>query len=375
MSASPYSDTALEAITGSELEHLVRVTVDPSGGAPFEVAAEGISITYAEDWSPHIQSAMTTAVPTVAQLDLLDPRLNCRVQIDAGYRYPDGVEDLKPLCNLGLRTRHVGRPANQVNLTASSDEARAQDRRRVEDYGPFTTFTGINELVQFFADYAVYPQTAEVITSYPADGGYWAIYGITAPVGTPMWDVIADAAARAGVWVHCTSDRKWRIRPRATIAATPQHVLEVGTNGTIITSDAALERVEFANQSIIEYSWTDAAGDDHTVYGRARITSGPYSVDVVGYVVDHITINRAATQAQADAAAASRVGNLVTRGRSLSLEAHAAYWLRPGHTISVKLPTGSAELHLIKSIRFEPLAGKMQIETRQPLDVTITTGE
>jgi hypothetical protein len=371
----PFSPAILEAIKGNELEHIVKVTADPTGGAPFEVYAEGLSITYAEDWSPHIQADITAAVPTTEQLNLLDPRINCRIQIDCGYRYPNGLEEVPMLADLGLRSRPVSRPDNRLTLSAASDEARAQDRRRVEDYGPFTTFDGINELVQFFADYAVYPATAEVLTEYPADGGYWGIYGITASIGTPMWDVIADAAARCNVWVHCTSDRKWRIRPKVTTSGTPQHVLTVGKDGTIETSDSKLDRVEWFNQSILEYTWKDAAGDEHTVYGRARVTSGPYAVDTVGYKTDHLVINRAATQSQADAAAASRVSNLVTRGRSLSLEAHAAYWLRPAMTITVQLQTGPAENHLIKSITFDPGAGRMSIETRQPLDVTITTGE
>lgn len=375
MSTYPYLSQAAVEITGSSLEHIVGITVVPAIGEQFTLDAEDLKVTFAEDWSPHIQATFTAAVPATTQLDLLDGRLNCRLKIRAGYRYQDGTLDVQDLADLGLRNRGVGRPANQIDLTAESDEARAQDRRRVEDYGPFTTFAGINELVQFFADYAIYPATATVLSDFSSTYGAGAISGITAPIGTAMWDVIADAAARAGVWVHCSGDRKWRIRTRAELAGTPQHVLEVGKNGTIITSDSAIDRTQFANQSIIEYSWTDAGGVAHKVYGRARITTGPYSVDVAGYKTDHVVMERAATQAQADAAAASRVGNLVTRGRSLSLEAHAAYWLRPGMTITVQLPTGPAESHLIKSITFEPGVGKMQIETRQPTDVTITTGE
>ena len=375
MSVFPYSTRISTAITESGLGHLCKVTVDAVGTPAFTVDPKDVSVTFAEDWTPHIQASIKTAIPTLAQLDLMDPRLNCRVMIEAGYLYPDGTEDIHDLADLGLRTRNVSRPADEVSITASSDEAKGQDRCRAYDYGPFDNFTGINELVQYFADLSIYPETAVVVSDYPTDAGYYSIYGMTAPVGTSMWDVIADAAARSGVWVRCTSDRRWRIGYRANTATDPQHALEVGRNGTIITSDSTLDRTGWANHSIVEYSWTDDAGDSHKVYGRARVTSGDYSVDVVGYKTDRITLDRAATQSQADAAATTRVGNLVTRGRSLTLEAHAAYWLRPGMAISVKLLTGATELHLIKTITFEPGIGKMTIETRQPVDVTITTGE
>lgn len=374
MTTAPYSPAAVEALKDTH-EHIYKITVDPVGYPAFDVEAENLRVTFAEDWTPHIQADITAAIPSIAELDLLDSRLNCRVQIEAGYRYQNGIVDVQPLADLGLRTRDVRRPTNQVQFTASSDEARAQDRCRVFDFGEFTNFTGINELVQNFADYAVYPETATVLSDYPAEAGFYSIYGLTAPVGTPMWDVIADAAGRTGVWVHCDNQRRWRIRYRATTATTSMHTLEVGTNGTIITADSKIDRAGWANQSVIEYSWTDAAGDDHKVYGRATVTAGPYSVNMVGYKTDSITINRAATQSQANEAARSRVSNLVTRGRSVTIEAIAAYWLRPGMTITVQLPTGEAELHLIKSITFEPAAGTMTVETRQPVDVTITTGE
>jgi len=373
MTTAPYATIAAEAVKGS-LEHVAEIIVDPTGGASFTLPWEDLQVTFAEDWTPHIQASITAPVPSAVQLDLLDARINCRLRINAGYRYQNGTLDVQPLADLGLRTRGTRRPDNTVPLTASSDEARAQDRRRSEATA-LPAFTGINALVQWFANYSIYPATATVVSDFPAAQGATAVAGITAEVGQPMWDTVADAAARAGVWVHCAADRTWKVRYRAVNGATPQHVLEVGKNGTIEETDSKIERGPWANQSIIEYAWTDAAGVDHKIYGRARISSGPYSVDVVGYKTDHIVINRAVTQSQADAAAATRVGQLVTRGRSISLRAHSAYWLRPGMTVTVKLLTGPAVDHIIQSITFDLGTGFMQIETRQPLDATITTGE
>ena len=371
---APYSSAVAEYIKGS-LEHVWAVTADPKVGASFPLTVEALKVTLAEDWAPHIQASLTAPMLTQAQLDALDPRTGARIQISAGYRYPDGTLDLQPLADLAVRQLVPTWPDDQVTINASSDEALAQDRMRVEDGRglPFT-FAGINEAVSWFADYAVYPDSAVLDTSFAASYGASAVAGMEVDAGTPMWSPIEDAASRAGVWVHCTTDRKWRITARPGLA-TPRHTLAVGSAGTIVTAQAPLDRTQWANQVLTEYTWTDAAGTQQTVYGRAAVTSGPFSVNSAGYRSVKQSYTRPATQAQADAAAASRVRNLVSRGRGLTLEAHAAYWLRPGETITAQLPVGAPENHIIKSLTFDPVAGLMSLETRLPLDATVTTGE
>jgi len=358
-----------------DLGHVWTVTVQPVSGPSFTLECEDIEVTMAEDWAPHVQAKLVGSIPeSLTQLDALDGRRNCRIIIQAGYVYKDGTVDIHQLADLGLRNRRTSRPSNQMGLAASSDEAKAMDRRRAEFYGSLE-FDGLNDLVKFFADYAVYPEVATLDTNFPDNGGYASIAGMEVNIGTPMWDAIEDAAARCGKWVYCTPGRFWRLTDAPSLGGTVRHVLAVGKDSTIFAADSEVDRTGFANQSIVEYAWQDAEGVSHTVYGRAAVTSGPFSVNSIGYVSDHKRYDRPATQAQANAAAASRVKGLVTRGRGLSLEAHAAYWLRPGHTINVQLPTGPAEDHLIKSITFYRQGGRMLIHTRQPMDVTITTGE
>lgn len=368
-----YQARAATLITG-DLGHVASITAKPLGVTAFDFPAEAVTVTFAEDWAPHIQAKISGPIPTEAQLALLDPRKNCRLDIKAGYRYGDGTLDLQMLANLGIRSGRQARPGNTLDIDASSDEARAMDRQRVEST-PLATFTGINDVVQQMAAYAVYPETVTVSSDFPAAQGLNAVAGLTAPVGTPMWDIVEDAAARAGVWVHCNDARVWRVRYRPS-AGTSQHTLEVGKNGTIDTTDVVLDRTGWANQAINEYTWTDTAGATQKMYGRSRVSGGAYSVDTVGYKTDTKRYNRAATQTQANTAADSRVKNLVTRGRGVSLSAHSAYWLRPGQTITVILTEGGTpETHIIKSISFNLGTGWMDITTRQPNDATTTTGE
>ena len=369
-----YLASAAERIKHS-LGHEFTVTIDPAFAPSFTLPATDVKVTFAEDWAPHIQAQITAPIPAQAQLDGLDSRRGCRVIITAGYRYPDGTVDVQHLADLGLRSCTPSWPDNTISIDASSDEALAMDRMRVEaNTGPLV-FDGINEAVQFWADYAVYPSTADLDSPYSDTMGASALVGFEVETGTPMWSPIEDAAARCGVWVYCTGERQWRIAARPELGGTVRHTLAVGEDGTIITAQAPLDRTQWANQVVTEYTWTDGDGAQQTVYGRAAVTSGPFSVNTAGYRSDKVTYERPATQAQADAPAGTRVRQLVTRGRGLSLEAHAAYWLRPGHTTTVQLPLGAAENHIVRSITFDLGVGKMAIQTRQPLDVTITTGE
>jgi hypothetical protein len=376
MSVGPYQALAAELVTGS-LEHVVEVTARPVGGTAFPISIEGdaLSVTFSEDWSPHIQVNATAAMPlTDAQLDALDGRAGCRITVDVGYIYPDRSRDVHVLADVALRGRQVSRPDNKLGILAVSDEIRAQDRVWHSTDTP-PAFTGIVGAVKWCAELAMYPEPVVIETAFADSVGSTSIDGMKVPVGSDLWSPIADLANRAGVWVHCTSDRKWRIRGRPAGTDAPVHRLAVGENGTIVTSDSGLDRGDWSNYVILEYFFTNAAGAQVTIFGRAGVTSGPFQPSVTGYRMYHEKRTQPITQAQADAAAATVLRNLVTRGRSLTLTAIAAYWLRPGHVVEVELVTGGPQVHIVQSVQFNPLAGLMTVTTRQPNDYTIQTGE
>lgn len=373
---APYSPEIAELLPGP-LRHEVSVSVAPRGQAaiPLDVLAESgaVEVTFSEDWAPYAQARVSAPVPDVDTLDRLDPRLNCRLLVNVGYTYPDNRTEVFELANLGLRTRPVSRPSGTVDLSAGSDEARAQDYRAM--YWAGMERGGITEAVRWLAGYAVFPETPVVASSYAAATGRAALAEMEVQIGDDYWSLMDDAAQRTGTRVYCDEKRQWRIVPRATTAGTPVHHLTVGQDGTIVTANASLDREEWYNAVCLRYRWNDAANVEHVVYGRAQVTSGDYATGSVGHKVYFEEIPRPVSLAAANTAAASMVRNLVTRGRSLTLTAAAAYWLRPGDTVRVTLPTGAPANHLVQAVTFRPLEGLMSVTTRQPEDVTISTGE
>lgn len=355
------------------VEHVYAATAYPVTGAPIPLDLEDLSITFDESWSPHIQADIRAKVPEdQVTLDRLDPRLNCRVAITLGYVYDGRVSDVHDVADLHLRTREVLRPDNQLRLTASSDEARAQDaKRRTADAAP--PKTGINEIIAYAAGKAVYPDAAEIVSDFPPGYGVNSFTELSLDVGNDFQSIITDAAGRAGVWVYSDGARRWHITTRAEVAGVSAHKLFTGPDGTIFESDTALQREDFFNSVCLKYTWKDVANVDQVIFGEAYVPgSGAYGVSVIGWNTYVEERQGPITQPQATAAAQTVLKYKITRGHGIRLGAAAAYWLRPGMTVTIQLPSGDQERQLIRAVSFNPKSGSMSITTRQPESVSIS---
>ena len=57
----------------------------------------------------------------------------------------------------------------------------------------------------------------------------------------------------------------------------------------------------------------------------------------------------------------------------MTITAHAAYWLRPGMTVTVQLPVGDQQRLLVRQVTFNPVNGTMSVSLYQPINVEIST--
>jgi hypothetical protein len=342
--------------------------------APRVLDLEDIRVTFAEDWSPQIQADLVVPAGYDEDLfEMLDPQKRVKLLIDAGYTYPDGTTDVHRLADLYLLTRPVRRPDNTMALTAASGEAITQGAR----LDPWTAWvpdrSGLTEFVTWAATYGMYPEAPEIDSVVGAGFGAAELADLPVEAGDDLWSLISEAASRTGAWVYADGN-KWIITRSPTSTGTAAHTLTTGPAGTIFNSDSQLSREGFANSCVIRYRWKTGT-TDHLLYGYARINGGPYAPEAAGRMGDAQERTGPITQAAANQAAAARLGNLATRGRSLLLEAHAAYWLRPSNTITVQLTTGPPETVLVRSVTYAPLAGTMNVTTRQAINVPMKIGE
>lgn len=364
MTTDPYTGDTPDLLTRS-LTHTMAARCVLPDGETFRLDVERARVGFDSTRAPRVIASLSCRVPTDdAQLSRIDPRTGARIEIDAGYIRPGGLRDIHPLVDLGLRRRPVARPDDTMELEAHSDEALViDDAPRLG--GAFTRSTTTGAITAMLTDVFGMGLTPTVTsTTGPA---------VTQGPYEDRWDLVLDLADRIGARVYDDGMRGWWIAP-APVLTTPTLLLQVGQYGTVPSSDSELSRDdEWANQVFLRYRWRDTSDVEHTISATRRITTGPYAA-VAGNIKSRL-IERAVstTQAEANAAAASLVARTVTRGASLTLRAISAYWLRPGHTVTVQLPTGLAQDHLVESVEFDLLDGSMDVTTRLP-DNTGTIG-
>lgn len=323
---------------------------------------ESARIGWAETRAPRVSASLTCKVPdSVDTLTALDPRLGVRVQCTVGYVRPDGVETAL-IADLGLRSRTVRRPENAMTLECASDEALAVDNAPV--FGGTVSASTVPLAIQALINQALDPDPSFTITA--RDNTATSEVDIS-----DRWTTADDLADQIGADIYDDGLRNWYIVERPTIASQSVAALKVGENGTILDSSSTLERDNWANVVRVRYQWTDASNVDHTVVGTATAT-GVYApsstVPTRVWTEDRETPT---TTIKANRAAASLLARFLARGRSYSLSSVAMWWVRPGDTVTVQLPTGDQERHIVVSVDFEVPDYTMTLTTRLPDGVSV----
>lgn len=353
----PYAASTPTLLAGAHRQDGAVRATHPDWPGPVALDVEDLSIGWDETRAPRCTATVTIPATEAVLVDL-NPLAGVRLQVDAGYIAADGTRDVHTVADLGLRSRTVNRPDGRVTLTASSDEALAIDGAPTYQWtasGFGSTAAAITHLL----DVALGPHVPTVLTSGTL-GPPVAQVGPT----DDLFDTVKDLADRIGADVYDDGTRTWRLQPRPVVAGTPDAVLTVGPAGTITDAASVLARDDWYDHVLLVYKWR-ADDTDHVLLGQA------YSTLTGGAKRYTETRTVATTQADATAAAVALVRRLVSRSRQLRVTAIAAWWLRPGMTVDVQLPTGDLERHLVSAVDFDATRALMTVTTRLPPNVTI----
>lgn len=370
---APYMEDAEDRIRFSH-RHIVTATAYPRTGDPIPLDVESGTLTFDESWSPRIQASLVCLLPgDQSTLDRLDSRKSFRVRIEAGYEWDSVTEDVQLLADLHVRSREVKRPENRLVLRLASDESLSQDYKRLS-WEAQPPQTNLRDAVQFHADKArTGLGPAVVISDLPVGAGASAVAGMTQAPGQDSWSLLADAANRAAAQVFVDSEAQWRIAPPPVLSAVTSLNLTTGGGGIISDATASLDREEFHNAVCLKYVWKDGAGVEQTVYGNAYVMDGDFAVSTIGYNTYYEERAVPATQVQADDAARSALAALGRRGASYTMTAVAAYWLRPGQTVTATLPDAEQDRVLVSAVTFNIGSGQMTVRLRRPEALNISS--
>lgn len=367
---APFS-AQIETALREPLEHYCRLYALTRDGreVDLDVIGDALTVTADESWSPMWQLTATVHTPAPADLEELDPTEGCRVLLDWGYIYRGRERDVHVRAlDLALIRLTEDEAAGTCALAADSDETLLQSAHRLPG-DPGVPITGINELVGNAAGKGVSPFVPDVVSDFSSGYRGDMLTEVGLDIGQDFWSIIADAAGRAGVWVYCGADRRWRITTRPRVLGTSVHQLRGGPDGTMTGRTGERNRDTYANTVLLRYVWQDSARNEYAVYGTAAVPGagrhGTARIGRISYVEDR---PGPITQAQADAAAQTVLSYKLTRGSGQDIEAAAAYWLRPGHTVTVQTPARQLR-QLVRRVVFNPLAGAMTVTTREPSNV------
>ena len=357
---APWADDSHDLIRATHRQKFT-VTLTPAGGDPIAPTVIAARLSFNEDWSPYGDLALTFANDlTAAQLAALDPRTNPpAVDVAAGYVRGDGSEDVHPVFAGYLHEREANSRSRTVDAKGYTLDGLTHEVGYL-GADTFMTWPSVRAAAEWAAGYAT--QQAVQFTpvgNVPTRPDLTA--GVPVPAGRPIWDILGDLVLGARVRIYADENRQWIIGPKTTEAAQVRAYLSEGGGGIVDGYRDTLARADYAGAAVVVYRWRDSGGVDRTVTGTYGAPGAKtYREERQG----------AATQAQANEAAASIVQNLSTRGDGYRVDGAAAYWLRPGHTVQVTLANGTESRHIVRQIDFDLVAGTMTVITRQPSNIT-----
>ncbi|MBD3782442.1 MAG: hypothetical protein IE926_05710 [Micrococcales bacterium] len=372
MTTAPFDPAVAALASDSHTAVLTAVAVSGATTVPLDVL--DYSVAWDENRNPHTTASLDCAVPDQAALDLLDPRTMVRVKITVSYTLPSGHVDAQQVADLGLRSRRVSRPDNTLTLECASDEAlvidNSPDAPYFEGQSTFATpvaYVNSALTARLAGGPAASPTIVNRLTS---SGGAFLVDSFP----TDWWSTIVDALDALDADLYDPGDRTFYLEPRAYATAESVHVLTVGPRGNIVSSDAGVGREDWANAVTILWRWdnTSNPGQPDRTWGLANVTGGPWAPSVAGYKTYTETRPGKVNSTTATAVAQNVLRRVLARGRTYRIVAVAAWWVRAKDTVTIQLPTGDQERHLVAAVEFRG-DGLMTLTTRQP-DTLSTIG-
>jgi hypothetical protein len=359
-------DPSLEDRLRHPIQHLYRVTVYPQSGASFELAVDdALEVAFSMAWAPYAQASVTVKTPrTAAERTVLDGRLRTYVGIELGYALSGSSVSMNEAVRLRIQDVDEDVLAGTMTLTLQGREMEAQGADWVEGWnGAFPT-TGIREAIEWILGRS---QNGSVVIDNPGTGlGYRPdlVAGASWAGGTDLWSIASGIASSASLKLWHDGGSTWKMLPRYnTTGDVYATMLRTGKTGTITSINRSLSRTPWVNRVILNY--------ENGVQGYASITYGTYGWTTVGFKSYTQSAKGFPDKSSADAAARAMLATLSARGYSYTIQAAAAYWIRPGMTVPVKTGRGPYEKQIVESVKFDPLSGLMTIDTIKNEDVVI----
>lgn len=353
-------DPSLEERLRHPIQHLYKASLLPVTGGSHALAVDGdLSVSFSLGWSPYAQASLTIKKPRdAAILAALDGRLRSYIRLELGYAFDGATTDIHEAVK--IRLEDVTEKNGLMRLTLQGEEMEAQDADWNEGWNGLVPRTGIREFIEYVLEQSV---TGSITLTGTGTGVRPDLVAEVNPsTGSDLWSIASGVADSAGLKLWHDGGTTWKLLPRYAIGSSYGTMLRTGKGGTITDVERRLSRTDWYNAVTLVFP-DSLDGSGRPIVGSAAILTGPYSLNAAGKKAYTESIPGWANVASANARAAALLSTLSQRGSSYTIQAAAAYWIRPGMTVPVKTGRGPYEKQLVESVTFTPLNGLMTLHT------------
>lgn len=347
----PYPSVVDERLRTESVSHFHEFSIEHNDESiPLELMSNA-SLTFDENWAPYAQFSGDFQWLPEQTIQSFGVDEKTRVRVKAGYGFDFRGKYVHDMAVLNLRSIVQSVPKMGLNITAASSEVFLQDKVYALTNKPVYPTNSAQAGIAWVLQQA--KNTENLVAETPGTNVPPPSEGVAQ--GQVLWDVARDIAAAGKVWLFNDGLGTWRIKPRPVLASDPKTVLQTGAEGTIISYQIGRSREAYADGVIVKHSWGSA--DNQTVTGVASVEE-PTRWKVLNR-------DTAITKPAADEEAKGLLGRLKGVVLSIEVEAKAAYWLRPGDFVQVRIP-GVEKLCRVSRVQFSFPAGRMNVRLIDP---------
>lgn len=291
---------------------------------------------------------------------------SAEITVEWGLAFPDHTTEWVTLAR--LRVEESTRTLNAALLDVS---AAYDGGSRVADFTivtPYVPFTGGGTKLTYVNAIKALVEDAFPSTSLPV----WTVAGGVDTTSLPpdntvftgdRWAAVNALAQAINVTVGADASGGWRIAP-ATPSTTSVWSVAHGSNGVLVAETTAYSRRKQYNAVAIRWQNPDGTGGLSYIADVDSASPTYYYGPFGKKPRPEETLATVTTSGQADAAATTILQQCSGRTRSISLTTVHNPLMEPGDVLTLRLPDGSVEDHVIDAITIPLEKGIMSMETR-----------
>lgn len=357
VNTAPWSAAVLDVVT-RPFQSVLTVTAYVAGfGTPLRVTAADLSIDGRR--APRYILTVKAAWPPDGVLAQLTPWSNASLIVDAGYVLPGGSVDSQRIGRFRLTEAVRDSVEQTIELTAESEESipigyPLDTESTVATAEATTKVAAAKALIE-----GAFP--GQTITwTVPADVDKDQTFATTQATryGDDRWEAVTDWLESIDAKAYSTGWLAWTIeQPRLIADAAVRARLKTGPGGTITQLRIAETKARgYATRVMVQ--WVSRSGSTTTT------TTVIAKTNLTPVQLRKVTRNRPVENGPKVARQILR--RALRRTHQVTLSAAALYWLRPGHAATIDRPDGGQDRVLIDSVRFDLVAGTMDLVGRTP---------